>query len=255
MVESQQEHKTIDNQNINVEHVEQSDSATATNLCLASLLTSSSGDKTCVAAPVTLVSSTSVLTSTQSMCDQRDPLTYQPPHDTTLSNHTRGHGNDISGLSISSPPVEKSLNLDYKNNHQLFVKRETTTTLNLSGDSSIRTEPICCSDGTNSKELDCEYTTTSSITQTAYTSVHMATTPTCVDDSPSSTTKTTTIGLVDLLTTAVEDKESTFAVDSSEDEWMSRQSVKEVNCFSGFVECLVCYVCVIALADTLSEVS
>lgn len=260
MVESQQEHKAIDNQNTNAEHVEQSDSATATNCCLASLLTSSSGDNTRVAAPVSLMSSTSVPTSTQSMCDQRDPLTYQPLHDTALSNHKRGHGNNFNGQSITSPPVEKCLSSDSESNHQLFIKRETPTNLKLSEDSSIRTKPMCSFDDTNSKELDSKYNTSSGKTQTAYTctSVHMAATPICVDESPSSASKTTTIGLVDLLTTAVEDKDSSLIVDSSEDEWMSRQSVKEVNCFIAslnFVEYFVCYVCMIAHADTFSEVS
>ena len=230
MVESRREHKATDNQNTNAEPVEQSDSATKSNLCLASLLTSSSGDITYVAAPVSLASSTSVSTSTQSKSDQLDPLNCQPPHDTSLSNRVRGHGNDFNGKSITSPPREKFSKSDYKNNYQFFVKRETTTVPNLSEDFSIRTKPICSSDDTTSKELD-KFSTTSSKMQTAHTSVHMAATPICVDDSPSSATRTTTIGLVDLLTTAVEDKGSTLTVDSSEDEWMSRQSAKEVNSF------------------------
>lgn len=248
MVEFEQEHKAADNQNTAVEHHEQSDSVTATKFCLASLLTSSNRDSTYVTAPVSLVSSISAPTSTQSVHDQHDPLDSQPPHDKLLSNHARSCSSDFNGQRITSVSMEKSLNSYCKINRQLFVKAETRTTPNLSEDSSIGTNSICSSsDDINSKKLDCEDSTSSSKTKNAHSSLHVDATPICEDDSSSSASKTTTIGLVDLLTTAFEDKDSTPIVDSSEDKWISPQSLKEVNgfyFFSEFVKHLVCYGCI-----------
>ena len=222
--ELKQDQISVDSGVIAQQHKDQSHSAIATKFSLASLLSSSSSDPT---APVSIASSISLPNTTQSVYDEHDVPVSQPPHNALLlPNPAQAHRLNYNGLSVST---EKSLNPG--NCEQLTT--ETWTTANSSEDT------IFSQDGTNSKAPACENNSASSITlssnqktntginQTVHTFVSAsAATPCGGDDDSSSRTKAG--GLVDLLTTAVEDKDSTLLLGSIEDKWMS-QSLKEVS--------------------------
>ena len=232
----------------NEQEHEQSHPLKAAKFSLASLLTSSSSDTTYANASISSasdISRTSLSDTHQSLHYQDTPISPPPSslHDTLLlTNHTKAHTSNLL-------QIEKSLHSETTEHHQQFV--DTIIKTNISDITDNETGRICeCSfDDAGSKLLHNKGDSTSSeisvndstkvgTSQTLCTSVAGAASSPSANDSSVPSTRTKTVGLVDLLTTAVEDKDPSLLMDSSEDKWMSPQPLKEVCvCMYGTVQC------------------
>ena len=188
---------------------EQSHPLKTAKFCLASLLTSSCSD--------TSYSNTSISTAheitkaslpdTHQSSHNQDTLIFPPApplHNTSLlTNQMKAH---ISKFSST----EKSLHPECKISHQQFTKANISD---------------------NESGKNCERSFGSKILSSKGDSEHSVndSTEACTPSADNLSTRTKTVGLMDLLTTAVEDKDSSLIMDSSEDKWISPQSLKEVH--------------------------
>ena len=169
------------------------------------------------------MTSNSLPSTSPTLDGERHP---SPPHDTLpLTNHTKAKNSDIT---VS---LEKPLRSDDKQ-----TLAEASPSMETSSES--RTNSVCSADDSNLKTSGSENESSSSggltdaPTSEKTEKVKGVNTADCeaADTPPPTVSRTkTTGGLMDLLTTAVVDKDSTLLMDSSEDEWMSPQPLKEVS--------------------------
>ena len=231
-------------------HDGQSHSTEATKFSLTSLLTSSG----CGTSHTTMPISSSSETTTASLTDtnqslQRNSRDFNPPLTTnTLLTHRKALSSNFNGHNI-----EESLHLKCENNHEKLMKSSIDTKLSADAKSESRTNLLPTSDSSSSDIGDGNDSSTtldlSAVKPNAEVSkaeptsecagAHGAHAPD-TDNSSASTSKTRTVGLMDLLTTAVEDKNSSVVLDTHEDKWMFPHAVKEVRVSSNLAELQHC---------------
>lgn len=233
----------LDRQNADLQHSEQTHSVKADKFSLASLLTSSSSDISYThpsLSTASKVTATALSDPHQSLNCQPESVSPPPLHKTLLPNYTKAHSPIFNGQSVTAAHLEKGLHLDCKNDCEMSVKSITESTLSEGTSNESRTSSVATADDTSLRTSDGQdysssHKTLSDIAmnkldaaQITCSSVRATANTLSANDSTVSSTRTKAGGLVDLLTTAVEDKDSTLLMDSSEDKWMSPQSLKEV---------------------------
>lgn len=204
----------------------------STEATLTSLLTTSSGCATShVIAPVSSLSEI----NTASFADPNQSLHQNsqdfnpPPTTSVLLTHRKAISSSFNGHD-----TEKCLH-QKENDHEHVMKSNTDT--DLSADES-RTNSRHASDTNSSVSSD---SATSSDLSTVKPNVKVSEAELAsewdsahapdTDDPSASVSRTRTIGLKDLLTTAVEDKNSSVMLDTHEDKWMFPHAVKEVRVY------------------------
>ena len=225
-------------------HDGQSHSTEATKFSLTSLLTSSGSGTSHMTTPIS--SSSEITTASLTDTNQSLHRNSKPPLTTnTLLTHRKALSSNFNGHSI-----EKSLHLKCENNHDKLMKSSTDTNLSADTRSDSRTNSLHDSDTSSSDIGDGNDSTTalnlSAVKPNAEVS-EAGPTSECdgahapdSDDSSASTSKTRTVGLMDLLTTAVEDKNSSVVLDTHEDKWMFPHAMKEVRVSSNHAELQYC---------------
>ena len=229
----------IEEEKATLQHNEQSHSTEATKFSLTSLLTSTSSGTSHILAPLSSSSkiSTASLTDTNQSLHQNSQDIKSPLTTNTFLTHRKALSSNFNGHNI-----EKSV-LKCENNLEQFVKSKTDASLSTDTKSESRTNPLHTSD-TGSSDVgnsNDESTTSLNLSTVKPTTevnraepisecdgVHAPDT----DDPSAPAPRTRTVGLMDLLTTAVEDKNSSMVLDTQEDKWMSPHAVKEVRVFS-----------------------
>lgn len=247
-VESEKNYESAEDFNngnkLTLQHGEQSHSVDASKFSLASLLTSSSSGISCTTVPVSSLSemtSTSLPDTNRSLHHQQglqdNQSSQSPLHDMLLPNHRKTVSPSFSEQN-TSVQTDKPVHSDNSSNEHI-VKGSTK----FSGASKeSRTNSFGSSDDTSSNIHDDNHESTSNeklpcsspnqnseVGEVQPTSVHDTAHTPFVDHPLVPTTRTKTGGLMDLLTTAVEDKDSPLLLDPSEDKWMAPPSLKEVR--------------------------
>ena len=218
----------------------QTHSTEAMKFSLTSLLTSTG----CGTSRAILPLSSSSETTTSSVTDANQSL-HQNSQDfrlslttNTLLTHRKALGSNINGHH-----VEKSLRLK-ENSHEV-TKSITDTDHSTDMMSKSRTSSSCTSDANSSDD------SATALNSSAIKPVSKSE-PTSKDDgahAPDSndfsaaTSRTRMIGLKDLLTTAVEDKNSSLVLDTHMDKWMVPHAVKEVGSLVFSCSATVLYLC------------
>lgn len=212
-------------------------STEAMKFSLTSLLTSTGCGTSCAILPL----SSSSETTTSSVTDANQSLhqnsqDFRPSLTTnTLLTHRKALSSNINGHH-----VEKSLRL----NHEV-TKSSTDTDHSTDMISKSRTSSLCTSDASSSDD------STTVLNSSAIKPVNKSE-PISKDDgahAPDSndfsaaTSRTRMIGLKDLLTTAVEDKNSSLVLDTHMDKWMAPHAVKEVGSLIFSCSATVLYLC------------
>ena len=211
----------IGEEKASLQHIEQSHSTEAPKLSLTSLLTSSDCGTSHAITP--LSSSTEITTAVLTDPNQYLHQNFKPPLTTgTLLTQRRAHGCNFNGHNI-----EKSMHLKESDHQQATSDIDT----NLSADikSESRTNILlhtCDTSSSGITSLDISAVKPhSEVSKAEPTSecdnVHAPDT-----DSSASASQTRTVGLMDLLTAAVEDSNSSVV---SEDKWISPHVIKEVR--------------------------
>ena len=226
--------KVVEDKKAISQHSRQSHSVEATKFSLTSLLTSSATGTSYTSAPISSPSemTSASLTDTSQSLHRNSQDFKSPLSNTLLPNHRKALSSNFNGHN-----VEKSLHSKCEGNHEQFVKSSTDKSLSTDTKSESRTNTVDSSDTTSSDMHDGNDDSTTSLNSNPNTEVSQAR-PTS-DSSSAPTSRTKAVGLMDLLTTAVEDKDSAVVVDTSEDKWMSPPPVKEVKVASIKITCVI----------------
>ncbi len=205
-----------------LQHDGLSDSTEATKFSLASLLTSSDCGTSHTIAP--LSSSSEITTALLTDAKQSLHQNFKPPlTTTTLLTHKMALGSNFNGQNI-----ETSLHLKDSNGQQAIIGTDTDLSADTKSESRINIS-LHTSDSSSSGTG-----ITSSAVKSNFEVSKAEPTSECDSacapdtDSSASTSITRTVGLMDLLTTAVEDRNSSVVSDTLEDKWIAPH-VKEVR--------------------------
>lgn len=213
----------IGEERTSLQHIELSHSTEAPKLSLTSLLTSSDCGTSHMI--TSLPPSTEITTAILTDPNQSLHQNFKSPQTTsTLLTHRRALGSNFNGHNI-----EKSMRLNESDHQQ--ATSDINTNLSADIESESRTNILLHTCDTNSSSSDITSLDISAVKPPSEVSkagpasewdnVHAPDT-----DSSASTSRTRTVGLMDLLTTAVEDNNSSVV---SEDKWISPHVIKEVR--------------------------
>lgn len=235
--DANEQEKSTDKRISTVQRDGQGDSVEATKFSLASLLTSRGSDTSQTAVPISSsseVTPASLTDTSQSLHQCSDDSQATLTSTSTLSSPRKAPGSNFSENGIDKWQLFKR-----ESSYKQIMKSRTDTTLSSDKTNDLRTSPVHISNAIGSdthESSDHSATTMDSSTVKPVTEVSQPEPTakcdgTCISDingSSASKSRSKTGGLMDLLTTAVDDKDSTVVLDSHEDEWMSPQTMNDV---------------------------